>query len=87
MWYSKIYSKENTSKPTFKFLVFLSQIKVPFELQEIDISKKGNEKYFELYKYDIPVIFVNNVEVCRHKINETTLRKALQENKQEKLEE
>jgi hypothetical protein len=57
-------------------------VKVPFEIKEIDISQKGNEKFFELYKYDIPVILVNDKEICRHKINETHLRKALNENEE-----
>eukprot|EP01080_Neovahlkampfia_damariscottae_P005508 gene5508-9325_t len=68
---------------TAKFILKKIQVKVPFQLQEIDITQKGNEKYFELYKYDIPVIFVNNKEACRHKINETVLRKALEENVQQ----
>lgn len=49
------------------------------ELREIDITKPENERYFELYKYDIPVLHVNGVFHQKHRFDfeqfETKLRK------------
>lgn len=46
--------------------------------EEVDITAPGNEVWFELYKYDIPVLHINNVEVMRHRVFEHALVDALQ---------
>ena len=35
--------------------------RVPFALERIDISAPGNQRWFDLYKHDIPVVHVNGV--------------------------
>jgi len=48
-----------------------------FIYEEVDITAAGNEVFFELYKHDIPVVHVNNVEVMRHRVLENALVEAL----------
>lgn len=42
------------------------------EVQEINIQ--DDAKTFEHYKYEIPVVFLNDSEVFRHRISEDELR-------------
>ena len=49
----------------------------PFELELIDISEPGQEKWFEAYKHDIPVLHLNGKEVFRHRVEERKLRALL----------
>ncbi len=51
--------------------------KIPFELETVDISAAGNEKWFELYHNDIPVVHLDGVEIFRHHVDERRLREAL----------
>ncbi|CAG8485399.1 2868_t:CDS:2 [Paraglomus brasilianum] len=51
--------------------------KIPFELEQKDIRAPGNEKWFEEYKYDIPVLHLNGSFLLEHRINEETLEKTL----------
>lgn len=46
---------------------------VPFAFEEVHIDEAGNEKWFELYKYDIPVLHVEGEEFARHGIKERAL--------------
>ena len=46
------------------------QRKYPFHFETVDISEKNNQKWFELYKYDIPVVHLNGKEIARHRANE-----------------
>jgi len=46
-----------------------------FTLTEINIEE--NPETYEKYKYDIPVVFVDDVRLFKGKIEETKLRKAL----------
>ncbi len=52
---------------------------LPFELECIDISAAGNEKWFHAYRDDIPVVHLNNREVFRHHVDERRLRELLQQ--------
>ncbi|KAI8324203.1 DUF836-domain-containing protein [Martensiomyces pterosporus] len=49
----------------------LAQVRqqVPFEIEEVDIKKPGNEQWFEEYKYDVPVIHANNEFLLWHRVN------------------
>ncbi|KAJ2455716.1 hypothetical protein EV183_000563 [Coemansia sp. RSA 2336] len=42
---------------------------VPFEMTEVDIRQRGNEKWFEEYKYDVPVIHANGEFLLWHRVN------------------
>ncbi|KAJ2650693.1 hypothetical protein IWW40_002201 [Coemansia sp. RSA 1250] len=42
---------------------------VPFEMTEVDIKQRGNEKWFEEYKYDVPVIHANGEFLLWHRVN------------------
>ncbi len=49
-----------------------------FILKEVDITAKGNEDKFGLYRYEIPVFFFQNKFLCKNNIDleklETELR-------------
>lgn len=51
--------------------------RIPFELEIIDIAATGNEAWFDAYKHDIPVIHINGVEHCRHRVDEWSFAAAL----------
>ncbi len=51
--------------------------KIPFDLNTVDISAAGNEKWFELYRNDIPVVHLDGIEIFRHRVDERRLREAL----------
>merc|ERR1719427_1238700 len=48
-----------------------------FNYEEVDITSPGNEVWFDLYKYDIPVVHINNQEVMRHYVFDGPLLDAL----------
>ena len=50
----------------------------PFELEMVDISAPGQEKWFEAYKNDIPVVHLDGKEVFRHRVDERALRLLLE---------
>jgi glutaredoxin len=52
----------------------------PFELTCVDISAPGNEKWFDAYKNDIPVVHLNGREVFRHQLHERRFRELLEKN-------
>ena len=56
-----------------KFILDKIHKKYSFEMKIVDISEKGNEKFFDLYKYDIPVVHLNGKEILRHRANESEL--------------
>ena len=66
-----LFTKEECSlcEPV-KFLLSKIQRKFPFEYREVMIDEVGNEKYFELYKYDIPVVHLQDREIARHRATE-----------------
>ena len=59
------------------YVVKRVQARVLFELEMVDISAPGNERWLEKYKHDIPVVHINGVEFCRHRVDERTLFDAL----------
>jgi len=52
---------------------------IPFEFELIDITATGQEKWFELYKNDIPVVHLDGEEIFRHRVDERVLRDFLSE--------
>ncbi|KAJ1895970.1 hypothetical protein LPJ66_004271 [Kickxella alabastrina] len=42
---------------------------VPFNITEVDIKKPENSKWFEEYKYDVPVIHANDEFLLWHRVN------------------
>lgn len=58
-----------------KSILLKVQAKIPFTLQEIDISK--NQALMEKYQYVIPVVAINGHDVLVSKISEFRFRKAL----------
>ncbi|PRP81761.1 glutaredoxin [Planoprotostelium fungivorum] len=45
-----------------------AQLKIPFVLEKVDISK--DRQSWNKYKFDIPVLTINDKEVARHRMTE-----------------
>ncbi|EDW63615.2 uncharacterized protein [Drosophila virilis] len=48
-----------------------------FELRKVFIDRKENVRYLRLFRYDIPVLFLNGQFLCMHSLNEQVLRERL----------
>jgi hypothetical protein len=46
-------------------------------LERVDISAPGNERWFDAYRHDIPVVHLNGEEIFRHHVDERRLRELL----------
>ncbi|CAD6244298.1 GSCOCG00013330001-RA-CDS [Cotesia congregata] len=46
-----------------------------YVLEQVDISSPGNEGLFELYRYQIPVLFFEGHYLCKHRLDVELLRK------------
>lgn len=57
----------------------LEPYKHRFEFRRIDILKKENIRYLQLYRYDIPVLMLNGQFLCMHQLNRELLEKRLKE--------
>jgi hypothetical protein len=53
-------------------LNLLTEAKVQFDLEEVDISKPENSE-FRKYQYDIPVLHFNGTFLMQHKVTEEVL--------------
>ncbi|PVV02919.1 hypothetical protein BB560_002620 [Smittium megazygosporum] len=51
--------------------------KYKFELEEVNIKAKENKKWFEEYKYDVPVLLANDKFLLWHQINPQNLSSKL----------
>ncbi len=60
------------------FVIRRVRAHVDFELASVDITAAGNEKWFEAYRHDIPVVHLNGEEVFRHRVDERRLRELLE---------
>lgn len=49
------------------------------KLQMVNIATKENLKYLRLYRYEIPVLFLNGEFLCKHRLNRDLLEKSLKE--------
>lgn len=50
-----------------------------YQIQEVDITAPGNERYFELYKYEIPVLFLEGQFLCKHRLDSKLLERRLKD--------
>lgn len=48
-----------------------------YQLQEVDITAAGNERLFKLYKYEIPVLFLEGQFLCKHRLDSELLERRL----------
>lgn len=55
----------------------ISHLSDQFILQEVDITAPGNEKWFELYRYEIPVFFLGRQFFSKNTIDPVKLEKTL----------
>ncbi len=47
---------------------------LPFELEIVDISARGNERWLDAYREHIPVVHLDGEEVFRHRVDERELK-------------
>lgn len=74
----EIYSKEDCSlceKAKEKILLYKDSL--PIQVDEIDITK--DEKLYEKFKYEIPVIFINGKKIFKYKVDTERLNRILKE--------
>lgn len=45
--------------------------------ETVDISKKENLRYLRLYRYEIPVLFLNGYYLCKHRLDRRLLEDRL----------
>ncbi|XP_058788786.1 glutaredoxin-like protein C5orf63 homolog [Phymastichus coffea] len=48
-----------------------------YQLELVDIMAPGNEHLKKLYKYDIPVLFVEGQYLCKHRLDADLLERRL----------
>ncbi|XP_054005933.1 acetyl-CoA acetyltransferase, mitochondrial isoform X2 [Hylaeus anthracinus] len=48
-----------------------------YQLQEVDITAPGNERFLKLYRYDIPVLFLEGQFLCKHRLDTEYLERRL----------
>ncbi|KAJ2311335.1 hypothetical protein H4S02_003136 [Coemansia sp. RSA 2611] len=52
---------------------------VAFDMTEVDIRKPGNEKWFDEYKFDVPVVHANDEFLLWHRVDiDATVQKLKQ---------
>jgi len=49
----------------------------------VDIKAKGNETWFDKYRYEIPVFYLNGSFLMKHRVNEELLDKELRKYEEE----
>ncbi|XP_044259800.1 acetyl-CoA acetyltransferase, mitochondrial isoform X1 [Tribolium madens] len=47
------------------------------QFETVDITKKENVRWLRLYRYEIPVLFLNGEYLCKHSLNEKLLEEKL----------
>lgn len=62
-----------------KEILYEAQKEYPFEIEEVDITK--DLSLYELYKYAIPVVFINGKEVFRYNVEKERLKEILKKAK------
>ena len=62
-----------------KFIIKRVEDRFPdrMRFESIDIEDPKNHKWFDLYKYDIPVVHVDGKEIARHRLDESDLSEAI----------
>eukprot|EP01135_Chromosphaera_perkinsii_P007564 Nk52_evm20s914 gene=Nk52_evmTU20s914 len=51
---------------------------LPFEVEEVDISREENKKWFDLYQFDIPVMHLDGKHFMKHRVDDEKLKHALE---------
>jgi glutaredoxin len=51
--------------------------RMPLTLETIDVDAPDREDARRLYDHHVPVVFVNGVEIARHRLDEETLAAAI----------
>ncbi|KAH3839148.1 glutaredoxin-like protein C5orf63 homolog [Dreissena polymorpha] len=59
----------------------LEPIRHLFTLEEVDITLPENKVWWDLYKYDIPVFYMYDEFVCKHRADLDAFRRALEKYK------
>lgn len=52
------------------------------EFSSVDITAHGNERWNKLYRYEIPVLFLEGHFLCKHRLDKMTLRQRLEDIKE-----
>lgn len=47
------------------------------ELTSVDITASGNERWNKLYRYEIPVLFLEGHYLCKHRLDKNTLQQRM----------
>ncbi|XP_015188540.1 PREDICTED: acetyl-CoA acetyltransferase, mitochondrial isoform X1 [Polistes dominula] len=50
-----------------------------YQLEEVDITALGNEEFLKLYRYEIPVLFLEGQYLCKHRLDSDLLERRLKE--------
>lgn len=40
-----------------------------FQLEEVDITAPGNERFRKMYRYEIPVLYLDGRFLCKHRVD------------------
>ncbi|XP_066586501.1 acetyl-CoA acetyltransferase, mitochondrial [Prorops nasuta] len=56
-----------------------SRFKGRYQIEEIDITEKKNEGIRKLYRYEIPVLFLEGQYLCKHRLDQELLERRLRE--------
>ncbi|KAJ7385689.1 hypothetical protein OS493_013717 [Desmophyllum pertusum] len=65
-----LYTKEEVCSLCDEAKAVLEGYKHRFHLEEVDITAKGNETWFDKYRYEIPVFHLNGSFLMKHRVNE-----------------
>ena len=60
------FSKNTLLLQTCSIRVFFQKLK----LEEVYVDEKGNEKWYELYRHDVPVLHFNDELLLKHFFDE-----------------
>jgi len=55
------------------FVVERARRRVSFDVVCVDITRPGNERWYDAYRNDIPVIHLDGREIFRHRVDEARL--------------
>ncbi|CAB4417431.1 DUF836-domain-containing protein [Rhizophagus irregularis] len=58
------------------------QKRIPFDFEQKDIKVPENLSWFEKYKYDIPVLHLNDQFILKHRVEQDELEKILRKFKE-----
>ena len=59
------------------YVISRVRAQINFDLETVDISAPGNQKWFDAYQHHIPVVHLDGQEIFRHHVHERQLRDLL----------